>query len=160
MVLENCVLSAHMTLKKKQKPNYQKCSFSVGLSAIGMWWTSDIRTLTRVQHKSLRATRFHSSNGLCELCLTGQLLVLCVVPAWRESCFKPRRGCRRSTRDTETLSAVLAPVLIPDILHMPEVVSVSLPDVFLPRSFTAHLCSQRCQNCVAEMLSVWVCQLD
>lgn len=32
-------------------------------------------------------------------------------------------------------------------------VNVSCADIFLPHIFTAHLCSQRCQKCVAEMQS-------
>lgn len=120
---EDLCFVGSMTFKKKT-PDYQKCSFSVGLCAIGMWWTSDIRALTRMQHKSLWATRFHTSNGLCELCLTQHIwlppgaAVSAVCSACLEGTLLETTVRMQEKHVGQRPSLLcLAWVLIPDILH-------------------------------------------
>lgn len=156
MVPKNHVLLAYKTFKKN--PKHQNCqthSFSMGLCAIGMWLTIDIRTLTLMQ---CSLSPFHTDDGLCELCpthriwfLTRQLLIA-VFSAWLQGTpLKQQWGWRNSSRRPFLL--LLARMLFPAILHHAcGLLIFPFLTVFF-HIFTAHLCSQRCQKCVAEMLS-------
>lgn len=108
----------------KNALNYQKCSFSEDSCATGMWQTSFIRVHTRMQHKSLWASKFHTSSGLCDLCLTQHIWLphRAAVSAVCSACLE---GILLETTVRMQEKHVghgpflqcLARVLIPDVLH-------------------------------------------